>query len=248
MLSQYPRSAFQGSAGVTRGGSAAVWDPNPPRPFARCREICIKSSRLSALKEENYTLPCRSSMSLKSPWPSTRLEILKTGETHCKIMKIGRYKIYLKPTWQRPCHPKPSLTKPPFLICSTFPFFFLALIVRMFRICFHFAVFPAVCSMPKVDPHVPHILWVVYEENWDDWLCQGWVWVQPTMFSLSIFLYSANGPGFGCLIGVAQTAFLVNGVLYPAKKGPFWQKRQNDKFAFYPMKTRVSLLRPPKAT
>ena len=37
MLSQHPWSAFQGSAGVTRGGSAAVCDPNPPRPFARYR-------------------------------------------------------------------------------------------------------------------------------------------------------------------------------------------------------------------
>ena len=30
MLSQYARSAFQ--------GSAAVRGPNPPRPFARCRD------------------------------------------------------------------------------------------------------------------------------------------------------------------------------------------------------------------
>ena len=36
MLSQYPQSAFQGSAGVSRG-SAAVCDPHPPRPFARYR-------------------------------------------------------------------------------------------------------------------------------------------------------------------------------------------------------------------
>ena len=24
--------------------------------------------------------------------------------------------------------------------------------------------------MPGVDPHVPRILWIEYEENWDDWL------------------------------------------------------------------------------
>ena len=37
MLSQYPQSAFQGSPRVAGGGSAAVGDPNPPRPFARSR-------------------------------------------------------------------------------------------------------------------------------------------------------------------------------------------------------------------
>ena len=54
---------------------------------------------------------------------------------------------------------------------------FLALTVRMFRIFLsfrlRFAVFPVFCSIPRVDPHVPHILWIEYEENWDDWLCQG---------------------------------------------------------------------------
>ena len=34
--------------------------------------------------------------------------------------------------------------------------------------------------MPGVDLHVLHILWIEYEEDWDDWLCQGWLWVQPT--------------------------------------------------------------------
>ena len=29
--------------------------------------------------------------------------------------------------------------------------------------------------MPKLDLHVPHIQWMEYEEIWDDWLCQGWV-------------------------------------------------------------------------
>ena len=37
MLSQSPRSAFQGLSGVARG-SATVCDPNPLRPFARNRE------------------------------------------------------------------------------------------------------------------------------------------------------------------------------------------------------------------
>ena len=43
------------------------------------------------------------------------------------------------------------------------------------------------CSIPGVDPHVPHILWIEYEENWDDCLCQGWVWVQPRLAALKSF-------------------------------------------------------------
>ena len=41
MLSQYPQSAFQGSPRVAGGGggSAAVCDLNPPRPFARSRKL-----------------------------------------------------------------------------------------------------------------------------------------------------------------------------------------------------------------
>ena len=35
MLSQYPQSAFQGLCRGVQRGSAAVCDPNPPRPFAR---------------------------------------------------------------------------------------------------------------------------------------------------------------------------------------------------------------------
>ena len=34
MLSQYPRSASQGLCRDEQRGSAAVCDPNPPRPFA----------------------------------------------------------------------------------------------------------------------------------------------------------------------------------------------------------------------
>ena len=37
MMSQYPRSAFQGLCGGHQRRSVAVCDPNPPRPFARCR-------------------------------------------------------------------------------------------------------------------------------------------------------------------------------------------------------------------
>ena len=37
ILSQYPQSAFQGLCGGHERGSAAVCDPNPPRPFARYR-------------------------------------------------------------------------------------------------------------------------------------------------------------------------------------------------------------------
>ena len=35
--------------------------------------------------------------------------------------------------------------------------------------------------MRGVDRRVPHTLWIAYEEDWDDWLCQGWVWAQPTL-------------------------------------------------------------------
>ena len=38
MPSHYPWSAFQGFCGGDQRGSAAVCDPNPPRPFARYRE------------------------------------------------------------------------------------------------------------------------------------------------------------------------------------------------------------------
>ena len=37
---------FRGSAGVTRGGSAAVCDPNPPRPFARYRITVLEPIRI----------------------------------------------------------------------------------------------------------------------------------------------------------------------------------------------------------
>ena len=37
--------------------------------------------------------------------------------------------------------------------------------------CLSFAVFQGFCSMPRDGPHVPHILWIGYEENWDDQLC-----------------------------------------------------------------------------
>ena len=76
-------------------------------------------------------------------------------------------------------------TLPDFPSCP----FFLALSIRMFRI-FRFvsrafAVFLLFCSMPEVDPHVLQILWIEYEESWDDWLCHAWVWVQPS-FSPSL--------------------------------------------------------------
>ena len=37
-------SAFQGFSGVATRGSAAVCDPNPPRPFARSRDDCVDIS------------------------------------------------------------------------------------------------------------------------------------------------------------------------------------------------------------
>ena len=53
----------------------------------------------------------------------------------------------------------------------------------MFRIFLYFscnfAVPPVFRRMPGVDPHVPYIPGIEYEENWNDWLCQGWVWAQP---------------------------------------------------------------------
>ena len=38
VLSQYPRSAFRGLCSGHQRRSAAVYDPNPPRPFVHCRE------------------------------------------------------------------------------------------------------------------------------------------------------------------------------------------------------------------
>ena len=44
-------------------------------------------------------------------------------------------------------------------------------------------------------------------------------------------------------IGVAQTVFLV-----PCERGRSDENGENGEFAFYPLKTRASLLRPPKMT
>ena len=50
-------------------------------------------------------------------------------------------------------------------------------------------------------------------------------------------------------LGVAQTVFLVNRVFVPCQKGPvFDEDGENDEFAFYPLKTMVSLLRPSPTT
>ena len=42
-----------------------------------------------------------------------------------------------------------------------------------------FWVFPAILQHARVDLRVPHILWIEYEDYWDDRFCQGWVWMQP---------------------------------------------------------------------
>ena len=48
---------------------------------------------------------------------------------------------------------------------------------------------------------------------------------------------------------MAQTGLLVNRVFFPCqKRGRFAENGENDEFAFYPLKTRASLLRPPKTT
>ena len=39
----------------------------------------------------------------------------------------------------------------------------------------HFCYFPVFLQHARVDPHVPHSLWIEYEQNSGDWLCQGWV-------------------------------------------------------------------------
>ena len=49
----------------------------------------------------------------------------------------------------------------------------------LFTFVLFFCCFPVFCTMPVVDLHGPHILWIEHEEIWDDWLCQGWLWVQP---------------------------------------------------------------------
>ena len=53
MLSQYPRSAFQGLCGGHQRGSAAVCDPNPPRPFARSR--ALESVSVEVAKGDSQT-------------------------------------------------------------------------------------------------------------------------------------------------------------------------------------------------
>ena len=51
------------------------------------------------------------------------------------------------------------------------------------------------------------------------------------------------------LFGVAQTVFLVNRVFVSFQQGGrFDEKGENDEFAVYPLKARVSFLRPPKTT
>ena len=48
---------------------------------------------------------------------------------------------------------------------------------------------------------------------------------------------------------VAQTVFLVNRLFVPCqKRARFDENGENDEFAFYPLKTMVSLLRPPQTT
>ena len=70
-----------------------------------------------------------------------------------------------------PCHPKPSLTKPPF------PIFFSCLFSRQSSACSTFfgfsaaflLLYPVFYSVPGVDPHS---LWIGHEEDLDDWLRQ----------------------------------------------------------------------------
>ena len=51
------------------------------------------------------------------------------------------------------------------------------------------------------------------------------------------------------LLGVAQTVFLGKPCFYPLpKRGRLDENGENDEFAFYPLKTRASLLKPPKTT
>ena len=47
-------------------------------------------------------------------------------------------------------------------------------------------------------------------------------------------------------VGVAQTVFLVKRVCVPCHKSRFDENGENDEFAIYPLKTRASLLKPPK--
>ena len=60
----------------------------------------------------------------------------------------------------------------------------------------YFAVFPVSCSMPGVDPDVPHMLWIEYEKNWADRLCQVWVWVH-TRFAARLMLGQWGRPRRG---------------------------------------------------
>ena len=49
-------------------------------------------------------------------------------------------------------------------------------------------------------------------------------------------------------LGVAETVFLVNRVFVPCQKRLFDENGENDELAFYPLKRRASLIRPPKTT
>ena len=102
-----------------------------------------------------------------------------------------------------PCYPKPPLTKPTFLIFR-FSFFFPFFFSSWPSVCsaffgfsaLRFAVFPVFCSTPG--------------ENWDGWLCHGWVWA-PTMEGRSKELQQARKIRHVCII---QTQCLQNGGFY----------------------------------
>ena len=73
MLSQYPRSAFQGLLRGSPEGSAAVCDPNPPRPFARYRlqlevpEVCHITVRANRITLGEILAPIKIRSALSPP-------------------------------------------------------------------------------------------------------------------------------------------------------------------------------------
>ena len=86
----------------------------------------------------------------------------------------------------------------PFLI---FVYFFRLLVCGFF---FLKKFNPVFCSMLGVDPHVPHLPRIGQEENWDDWLCQGWLWGQPNLGKLLLWRAGTTTIlGFPSILGIA---------------------------------------------
>ena len=86
MLSQYPRSAFQGLCGGHQRGSAAVCDPDPPRPFARSRYYgeCIRYGDSKTLRRTLWYHYFKGKASTKSPQIVKTTTVVKHYGIECR--------------------------------------------------------------------------------------------------------------------------------------------------------------------